>query len=122
MGPRLHNIRSDITFDIVQHTYIHGGLSLNREGTASLLARDARNIAHFTHAGSSHASRGRAEHGAFFPCAAVLVELEREPDEGFRASPAWSPSKGEEAKESEVVEKKTLSAAQGASQVVSEGA
>ena len=43
---RLHNIRSDITFDIVQHSYIHGGLSLIHAGTASLLARDAAYIAH----------------------------------------------------------------------------
>ena len=55
-------------------------------------------------------------------CVAVLVEVEREPCEGLPAAPASSPSKGEEAKELEVVEKKTLSAAQGASQVVSEGA
>ena len=40
------NVRADTTFDIVHYTYIHGGLSLNREGTASLLARDARYIAH----------------------------------------------------------------------------
>ena len=74
-----------------------------------------------THAGPSHARR-HAELGALFPCAAVRVELEREPVECSRASPTWSPSIGEEAKESKVVEKKTLSAAQGASQVVSEGA
>ena len=118
---RLHNIRSDITFDTVQHSYIHGGPISKSCGDS--VAPRTRRTEHrtLTHAGSSHASR-RAEHGAFFSCAAVLVELEREPDEGFRASPAWSPSKGEEAKESEVVEKKTLSAAQGASQVVSESA
>ena len=51
----------------------------------------------------------------------MLEELEREPDEGMPASPAWSPSIGAEAKYSEVDAKTTLSARQGASKVVSEG-
>ena len=72
------------------------------------------------HADPSHAPR-HAEHAALFFCAGVLVELEREPDEGFPASPAWSPSIGAEAKGSKVVGKKSLSAARGESKVVSEG-
>ena len=101
--------------------YIHGGLSRIHAGTC--VAPRTRRSVHrtFTHAGPPHAPR-HAEHAAILFCAGVLVELEREPDQGFRASPASSPSKGEEAKELEVVEKKTLSAAQGASQAVSEGA
>ena len=73
------------------------------------------------HADPSHAPR-HAEHAALFFCAGVLVELEREPDEGFPASPAWSPSIGAEAKKSEVVAKVTLSARQGAARAVSERA
>ena len=46
--------------------------------------------------------------------------LEREPGEGWPASPAWSTSIGEEAKKSEVVAKVTLSARQGAARAVSE--
>ena len=91
-----HFLRMDTIFDIVQHTYIHGGSSLKREGTS--VAPPTRRTAHRTrtHAGPSHAPR-HAEHAALLFCAGVLVELEREPDEGFPASPAWSPSIGAEA-------------------------
>ena len=118
---RLHNIRSDITFDTVQHSYIHGGPISKSCGDS--VAPRTRRTEHrtLTHAGSSHASR-RAEHGAFFPCAAVLVELEREPVEGFLPRPAWSPSIGEEAKDSKVDAKKSLSVRQGAARAVSERA
>ena len=51
----------------------------------------------------------------------MLEELEREPDEGMPASPAWSPSIGAEAKYSEVDAKKPLSAGHGESKVVSKG-
>ena len=63
--------------------YIHGGLSLYREGTS--VAPPTRRTVHRTrtHAGPSHARR-HAEHGALFFCAAVLVEVEREPVEVFR--------------------------------------
>ena len=93
-------------------------LSLEREGSS--VAPPTRRTAHRTRtqAGPSHAPR-HAEHADLFLCAAVVVELEREPDEGYPVSPAWSPSIGEEAKESEVDAKKPLSAAQGASKVVS---
>ena len=74
-----------------------------------------------THADPSHARR-HAELGALFLCAAVLVELEREPDDGWPASPAWSSSFGEEAKDSKVDAKKSLSVRQGAARAVSERA
>ena len=50
----------------------------------------------------------------------MLVEVEREPVEGFPASSTWSPSFGAVATYSKVVEKMTLSARQGAARAVSE--
>ena len=52
----------------------------------------------------------------------ALRRPEREPVEGFPAAPAWSPSFGEEAKDSKGVAKMTLSARQGAARVVSQRA
>ena len=74
-----------------------------------------------THAGPPHARRC-ADAGVFCFCAAVQVQLEREPVEGLPASPAWSLSFGEEAKDSKVDAKMTLSARQGAARAVSERA
>ena len=51
----------------------------------------------------------------------MQVEVEREPVEGLTASPARSPSFGEEAKDSKGVAKMTLSAGQGAARAVSKG-
>ena len=98
--------------------YIHGGLSLQHAGTS--VAPRTRRTAHRTrtHAGPSHARRCADDDDVFF-CAAVLVELEREPVEGSPASPTWSPSTGAEAKKSEVVAKVTLSTGQGAARAVS---
>ena len=50
----------------------------------------------------------------------MLVELESEPVYGLPAAPARSTSFGEEAKNSKVVAKMTLSAGQGAARAVSE--
>ena len=101
--------------------YIHGGLSLIHAGT-SVAPRTRRSV-HGTHmhAGPSHARRC-ADAGVFFRCAVALRRPEREPVEGFPAAPAWSPSFGEEAKDSKGVAKMTLSARQGAARAVSERA
>ena len=99
--------------------YIHGGISLKHAGTC--VAPRTRRTAHGTrtHADPSHARRC-ADADVFWFCAAVQVEVEREPVEGLTASPARSPSIGEEAKYSKGVAKMTLAAGQGAARAVSE--
>ena len=87
---------------------------------ASLLPRDARQIAHART--QAHRTRVASLMPAFLFCAAVQVQLEREAVKGLPASPAWSPSFGEEAKDSKVDAKMTLRARQGAARAVSERA
>ena len=121
MSDKLQNVRSDGTFDIVHYTYIHGGLSLIREGS-SVAPRTGRTV-HRTHmhAGPTHAPR-RAEHGVFFRVRIARAQLELWPPEGGHpVCAACAPTKKKEAQKM-VVEKKTLSAARSDSQVVSKGA
>jgi hypothetical protein len=82
-----HFLRTDTTFDIVQHTYIHGGLSLNREGTS--VAPPTRRTVQRTHtnAGPARPSR-RAHSGAPLIVRRRHARLERERVEDILARPA----------------------------------
>ena len=120
MSDRLQNVRSDITFDIVHYTYIHGG-PISKSCRDSVAPR-TRRTAHrtLTHAGPSHAHR-RAEHGVFFRVCTAYVQLELWPPQvGPAICATCAPTRKKDSC-SMLVEKKLLSAAQGARQVVSEG-
>ena len=82
-----HFLRTDTTFDIVQCTYIHGGLSLEHAGTC--VAPRSRRTVHRTHmhAHPSHASR-HAEHASLFFVHEVHRGPEREGLADLLARPA----------------------------------